>query len=57
MKHTPPLKYCITFDRTYWKHILGFDVWASLSLNDEKQKTSDESFFRNRTFDFLIIIS
>ena len=28
---TPPLKYLITSDRTYWNHILGFRVWAFLS--------------------------
>ena len=57
MKHTPPPKYFITFDRTYWNHILGFEVWASLSLKWWKTKKSDEPFFRNWTFDFLTIFS
>ena len=32
MKDTPPPKYFITFDSTYWNYILGFELWASLSL-------------------------
>ena len=54
---SPPPKYFITFDRTYWNHILGFEVWASLSLKWWKTKKSDEPFFRNWTFDFLTILS
>ena len=57
MKHTPPLKYFITSDRTYWNHILGFRVWACLSSKWLKWKKSDEPFFRNCTYDFSIIFS
>ena len=55
MKDTPPLKYFITSDRTYWNHILGFRVWAFLSSKWLKLKKSDEPFLRNHTYDFLII--
>ena len=55
MKHTPPLKYFITSDRTYWNHILGFRVWAFLSSKWLEWKKSDEPFFRNCTYDFWII--
>ena len=57
MKHTPPLKYSITFDRTRWNPILGFRVWASLSSKWLKPKKSDEPFFRYCTYDFWIIFS
>ena len=52
MKHTPPLKYFITFARTYWNHILGFRVWAFLSSKWLKSKKSDEPFLRNSNDDF-----
>ena len=55
MKHTPPLKYFITFDRTYRNHILGFLVWAFLSSKWLKSKKFDEPFFKNCTFNFWII--
>ena len=55
MKHTPPLKFFITSDRTYWNHILGFRVLAFLSSKRLKWKKSDEPFFRNCTHDFLIV--
>ena len=29
---TPYPKYFITFDRTYWNHILRNELWASLSM-------------------------
>ena len=57
MKHTPPLKYFIPFDRTHWNPILGFSVWASLSSKWLKPKKSDEPFFRYCTYDFWIIFS
>ena len=57
MKHTPPLKYFITFDRTHWNPISGFRIWASLSSKWLKPKKSDEPFFRNCTYDFWIILS
>ena len=53
--NTPPLKYFITSDRTYWNHILGFRVWAFLSSKWLKLKKSDEPFLRNHIYDFLII--
>ena len=57
MKHTPPLKYFITFDRTYRNPIQGFRVWASLSSKWLKPKKSDEPFFRKCTYDCWIIFS
>ena len=57
MKHTPPLKYFITFDRTYRNPIQGFRVWASLSSKWLKPKKYDEPFFRKCTYDCWIIFS
>ena len=56
-EHTPPPKEIYIFDRTYWNHILGFNIWASLSFDGLTTKKSDGPFLRKSSEDYSKIIS
>ena len=53
-KHTPNLKNSNIFDRPYSIHILGFEVWAFLTIKWLTQKNSVGGFFWNQLLHFAL---
>ena len=51
-EHTAPLKKINISHWTYWSHILGFKIGASLGYKWLKTKNSDGPFWRNSWRDY-----
>ena len=53
-KHTPNLKNSNIFNRPYSIHILGFEVWAFLTIEWLTRKNSVGGFFWNQLLHFAL---